>query len=443
MLRSKLNQFIGILFLGLITTQASADIINIKSLSKKLDPAKQQLILNHNSSVTQSGQWLNSTSTPGLTVKRPVAEYEDAGYLLFYSETHFNSADVKAKLIQNLPSGVTAVIYTDSDNRKDQEALYRYYSEMAPNKDQVKVINIPNPSKIITYKDESGDEQEEEVQPDGFWSRDTIPVPVIQTSNVSPIRALTEKFTVVDAKYYQEYEPDQYISDYFNASLLSHKYYYEGGNFMANANGDCIMIDTEAAQLIPTQVLTRSYGCKNLMRMPYLKGIGHADESFKFISDNHVLTDDTRYKRMLEAKGFKVSLLPRPKRDYETYVNSLIINGTVWVPVYQQATDQTALDVYRNLGLKVIAADSTILSNEGAGSIHCITMTYPKTTNFNDLLANFGATDVVDSASIDSYVEKKVLVFKQELKDQIEILKDPGLDRYLDTLYEEEKELKN
>jgi agmatine/peptidylarginine deiminase len=128
-------------------------------------------------------------------------------------------------------------------------------------------------------------------------------------------------------------------------------------------------------------------------------------------------------------------MLPRAKRDYETYVNSLIINGTVWVPIYQQKTDAEALKVYKDLGFKVIAADSSLLSNEGAGSIHCITMTYPKTTSFNDVLAHFGAQNVVDSATLDSKVDLKVKELQIERQEHLKNLQDPDLNSYLDSLY--------
>lgn len=435
MLRHKIKNLMGMLIITLVSFHASADPINIKINSKRISKEQKEIILNHNAKITQTGEVYNSGSASGLLVQRPVAEYEDTGYLVFFSETEFNSADVKAKLIQNLPKDVTAIIYTDSNDQTDLEALYRFYSDMAPYKDQIKVIHIPNTPKLDTFTDEDGREVTEEYYPTGFWSRDTIPVPVVQLASGTPVRALAEKFTVVDAKYYHEYEPDKYIAEYFNAALLSHNYYFEGGNFMVNSKGDCIVINTDEVEIIPNSIFSKTYGCKNLMRMPYVKGIGHADESFKFISDTHVLTDHPKYKSLLEAKGFKVTMLPRPKRDYETYVNSLIINGTVWVPVYQQSTDQKALDVYKSLGLNVVAADSSILSNEGAGSIHCITMTYPRTTDFNELLESFGAEDVVDYASMSPAVENKVYQLKKDLDRQILNLKDPGLDKYLDELY--------
>jgi agmatine/peptidylarginine deiminase len=50
----------------------------------------------------------------------------------------------------------------------------------------------------------------------------------------------------------------------------------------------------------------------------------------------------------------------------------------VIVPVFGRSTDAQALAVYQSLGLKASGADSKALSNQGQGSVHCITMTYPK-----------------------------------------------------------------
>lgn len=397
---------------------------------------QEQMIL-HNLEVLQSADQFSSVSPSGLFVKRPVAEYEKTGYLMFYDLGNFNSSDVKAKLVENLPAGVTAVIYTDQSDDTELEGLYTYYSRLAPDPSQVTIITIPNPLQMAVFENEFGLPFIEPILPNGFWSRDAIPVPVLQMTNLSPLQALSDKFTVVDARYYHYYEPDQLIADYYSSALLSHNYYFEGGNFMVSAKGDCLVINTEEVDIIPNSIFRKSYGCSNLIRLPYLKGIGHADESVKFVSDNHVLTDDNRYRKILENKGFKVTMLPRPKRDLETYVNSLIINGTVWVPVYQQdKSDQEAIDVYKKLGFQVVPVDSSLLSNVGAGSVHCITMTYPDTVTFNDLMAHFDSRRIVDSSSSSPGVQTKVRALELERSSNIENLKDPGLNDFLDSLYQ-------
>ena len=130
---------------------------------------------------------------------------------------------------------------------------------------------------------------------------------------------------------------------------------------------------------IPDDLFKTTYGCKTLTRFKHLKGIGHADEVVKFMTDDIVLTDTEEYVDALKKAGFTVNLLPEPDQAYETYINSLIVNDTIYVPVFGENNDQKALDIYKslNLGLKIIPINSRELSTQGQGSIHCITMNYP------------------------------------------------------------------
>jgi agmatine/peptidylarginine deiminase len=89
----------------------------------------------------------------------------------------------------------------------------------------------------------------------------------------------------------------------------------------------------------------------------------------------------------------KVIKVPRPEQPYETYVNSLYVNGTLFLPTFQESGDTEAVALYESFGYKVISLDSKELSNQGLGSIHCITMAYPPVP-FNELLANVGGREV-------------------------------------------------
>ena len=137
---------------------------------------------------------------------------------------------------------------------------------------------------------------------------------------------------------------------------------------------------------MPDSVFRNHYGCEKLVRLPFIKGIGHADESVKFIDDKTVMTDAPTYKTILEEEGYDVVMLPRPYREYETYVNSLLVNGTIYVPIFGTDRDEEALEIYRQQGFQnVIGLNTYNLSNDGLGSLHCITMTYPK-VSFTELI---------------------------------------------------------
>ena len=295
---------------------------------------------------------------------RPFADYEKTGYLIMSSLLTFNSQHAKLEMAKILPADAILVIFTDSDTQQAKEAILTAYGSVVP-RERIRVVTLPGASS-------------------GFWARDGIPVPMMDAGG---------KLTVIDAAYYHRFEADKEVSQLFNAGYEKHEYFFEGGNFQANTKGDCVIVNNERHAKIPEQVFAGMYGCKQLIRLPHIDGIGHVDERVRFINDTTLVTDTPSYKDTLTGKGFTVHMLPRPSRPYETYVNSLIMNGKVVVPVFKQGTDAAALAVYEGLGLKAVGGDSISLSNSGQGSVHCITMTYPKVP-MAALLKSMGAKEI-------------------------------------------------
>ncbi|MCO5114072.1 MAG: agmatine deiminase family protein [Bdellovibrionaceae bacterium] len=326
---------------------------------------------------------LQKQSLQGWDVQRthtiyPYAEYNEAGYLIMSADEDFNSSHIKKALIENLPEGMTAIIYTDAGSASQAEYVFNKFARYAKSKDQIRIVSIPN-----SYR--------------GFWARDAIPVPVWKKQRAIPMNDMD--FGVVNARYYHRFEPDQFFAEAFQASMTSFSYYYEGGNFVPNSKGDCLVVNKVATQDIPDEIFLNHYGCTNLVRLAHLVGIGHADEVVKFVSDDHVLTDQHAYKRILESKGFKVTMLPEAAGEYETYVNSLIIGDKVFVPVFNRGSDTEAIRTYESLGFKVVALNSSTLSNQGAGSIHCITMTYPKDVTYDRVIDVMAGRDITPSVN--------------------------------------------
>lgn len=300
----------------------------------------------------------------------PYAEYSDAGYVIFSDDTEYNSGPAKEAMARNLPEDITLVVFTGNASKSYQQNLFKRYAQYRDSS-RLKVVYLPEGGR-------------------GFWARDGIPVPVWKTNLMGQ-----QEFTVVDAKYYHYFEADKEVSEFFGAGLLKHDYFYEGGNYAANSKGDCIVVNNSRVKEIPNSIFTDNYGCKTLVRLPHTKGIGHIDESVKFMDDETLLVDDADYADTLRAKGFNVVKMLRPLNSYETYVNALVVNGTAFVPVFNQAGDAEALSLYESFGLKTIPLNSISLSNNGLGSIHCITMSYPPVP-FNELLNHIGAEDIID-----------------------------------------------
>jgi hypothetical protein len=90
-----------------------------------------------------------------------------------------------------------------------------------------------------------------------------------------------------------------------------------------------------------------------------------------------ILTNTPEYVNDFKSWGYDVVLLPGVPNSYRTYVNSLVVGKTVFMPTYGISTDAQAQKVYEGLGYKVIGIPSNTLSDDMHGSVHCQTMAYP------------------------------------------------------------------
>ncbi len=336
--------------LGWIASFIFVSVTNIFCFSAQAAPKKFELSPAQVERIREQHQSLNWQLQPWRDQEppaRPFSELEEAGYFFMSTDYDFDSLEAKQTMARHLPEGVTLILYT-SPGADKQEILRDYQNIIAP--ERVKVVELAHSER-------------------GFWARDGLPVPTWSKQGLMEL---------VDARYYHYFEPDQVIAGWFKSHLRHHEYYFEGGNFMTNDQGDCLMVNNDLSESIPDALFKQTYGCTRLIRLPFEKGIGHVDESVRFLGSNSVVTDSAKYEALLAAKGYNVRMLPRPQNRLETYVNSLLVNGTVFVPIYNQAKDELALDVYRSYGLNVVGIATNELSNTGMGSLHCITMTYPK-----------------------------------------------------------------
>jgi len=88
----------------------------------------------------------------------------------------------------------------------------------------------------------------------------------------------------------------------------------------------------------------------------------------------------------MTGKHYKLVALPWIEAKYDederlpaTYANFLIINSAVLVPIYNDKNDEKALNIFKKSFPKrdVIAIDCSTLIRQH-GSLHCVTMQYPK-----------------------------------------------------------------
>jgi agmatine deiminase len=96
--------------------------------------------------------------------------------------------------------------------------------------------------------------------------------------------------------------------------------------------------------------------------------------------------------RQVDGKPYQLVPLPWPDACFDedgnrlpaTYANFLFVNNAVLVPTYGVAQDEAALKVFESIfpKLKVVGLDCRVLI-EQHGSLHCISMQYPKGVSLN------------------------------------------------------------
>ena len=297
--------------------------------------------------------------TAGSIVKRPYAEFEPAGYLAF-SDTDFRSGaygesrDIKRKIVRHLPPDVHLLIYTSGNPESTRRRFQSSFGDM-------------NRFHVLKITDRSATR---------YWARDGLPIPVYSKNG---------GLILVDSKYYHNFEPDQAVANFFNATLLSHPYQFEGGNLLADSKGNCFTVNNRHMRWqsgFNDDVFKRYFGCKRLTRLNNKTLVGHVDEVIKIIDDKNIITDRRDYRPILRSLGYNVTMMPRAKGQHASYLNSVIINGKAFVPVYgDKKRDKKAMDIYRNFGLRAYKFRSNRLSARFRGSIHCSMVTYPKIGN--------------------------------------------------------------
>lgn len=182
-----------------------------------------------------------------------------------------------------------------------------------------------------------------------------------------------------------------------------------GGNFMSDGFGNAFcskLVVDENPEITSSQIDTivkKFMGIERYTKMnnlPY-DGIHHIDMHIKLLNEetllvgqyptgiadgpqiesnlNYVLNNfnsvfGTQYKVVRIPMPADNGSYPNTYGDYWTYTNSLIINKTVLVPIYNCPSDTTALRIYREAmpGYNVVGINC-LATIPASGAIHCIT----------------------------------------------------------------------
>ncbi len=336
--------------LGLLLTLAfDAGATELKHLGS---PAQQRHAQEWNRTHPMN---FNLEALTGAPVLKPFSEAETTGYVAISSTDAWELAAIRSAIAKNLPPATVLIIFVSDSS--EVRALKKLYSPYLKD-DQLKFLVVPTTGSSDT-----------------IWARDSLPFPVyLQTPAKAPVA-----MGLVDSLYPQDFEPDSAFAKAFSYPMVSTNQYFRGGNLLFDTEGNCFSENVNETQRLsdPEGYLKKYFGCTTVTLLEQEGGIGDIDERIKFLTGKDVLTDNATYAGILKNKGYTVHMMPTTGKDGETYMNTLLVNGTMFVPQMGIKRDADAIKAYQDLGFKAVGVMTKQLADRGDGNIHCVTMNYP------------------------------------------------------------------
>ncbi len=246
---------------------------------------------------------------------------------------------------------------------------------------------------------------------DTIWCRDYGPWSAYETD--------VTKLDIIDWIYNRPRPNDDVIPaamasylnlDIYEATENPDDLVHTGGNFMVDGHGtgfaSKLILDenSDKTEAEIDDIALRYLGLNRFVKMetlPYDE-IHHIDMHMKLLDEETLLVgqypegvaDGPQIEANLQyildnyktcfGRDYEVVRIPMPpdangrypdnNGEYRTYTNSVIVNGTIIVPTYEEQYDTTALRIYRETmpGYNVVGIDCNDIIG-ALGAIHCIT----------------------------------------------------------------------
>jgi agmatine deiminase len=247
---------------------------------------------------------------------------------------------------------------------------------------------------------------------DRVWARDFGPMFVRgEAGDVAAVKWRFNGWAKYD-NHLRDEAAGHAIAGFAEVETMAPDFVLEGGSI--DVNGAGILMTTEECLLSPVQARNPGVDRAGVEQMvgEYLavdrviwlrNGIagddthGHIDDLARFVGRDSVVTvseedpEDANYAplrenlALLRQTGLKVRTLPMPAplwfdgvRLPASYANFYIANGTVLVPVFNDANDRVALNVLAECfpGRQVVGINCVELV-WGLGTLHCMTQQQP------------------------------------------------------------------
>lgn len=300
-----------------------------------------------------------------------VPEYARAKAVLMSSEALRKQEIVEQFVIIAKSQIPEMILVTPPDHSNSPLALLKWIDATYGTRAVYNLGSAINKIKVIPRSVASGR---------SLWIRDYAPLTTRHKDSGDIV--------LVDFNYMQSRQSDdafpEDLARAFKLKRIGLPLYNEGGNFMVNDNGDCLMTDRiiklnakkqidsdEIYDRIQIERMFKDYlGCKRVVIFPSMphEATQHIDIWAKFLTNKKIVvsrmsqetvntTDENSPFRQiaidiknyldaripeLQALGFEVIEVPMPAPDtgeglvIRSYTNSLLVHGTAFVPIYKK-----------------------------------------------------------------------------------------------------------
>lgn len=385
---------------ALLLTITSAQVAHARDIRPHFDKPWRERVAD-----AQAAYWANPgaarpipMSAPAQKVFSPNERWEVDGLILAWecenSASNPDSWDwLWMDIIDAAWDGATIYVYIIAGGGSDASDVTRC-------KNMLQQQTGLDPSQVVWFN-ESDDKSL-----DSIWLRDYGPFFVVDDSDT---------VSIVDANYvrYNRTRDDgqpAHFAAWSDTELYSWDFATEGGNFLPNGNGICLVSDTIYGLnpgLTETQIEEQyaSYlGCTELVVLPAVDDVtGHVDMWLTWIdattlvvgeyTEQQDATSRAKIEQALDqqlsglvdpASGDPIEIvrIPMPNNNggytWRTYTNGIWIDDTYLMPVYSgyESLQSQATAAFEAKGVTVVPIDADVIISS-AGALHCISKTIP------------------------------------------------------------------
>ena len=420
-------------------------IISIMSAHLCSQNLPRNLTVEEQSRLHEIGTSRTITDPPDSIVYTP-AEFDSVAGIIFAWEAY---STLLTELIKEVAEEDTAWVVVDNTN--EENSVSNTLSNANVNMDRVVFQVIPTNS---------------------VWIRDYGPWWIIEPENSRAIIDLVYNRPRPLDDAYPESAAEYYGINYYGLGLIE-----AGGNMLLDGQGSVIVsnvifdgsqgFDPNLTQDQLEQYFLDYFGVHKVIVTPHLinDGTGHIDMFVKLINDTTVIVGEyenqsagfsgnydicnqvaTQLANETNGAGRPFNIVRMPMPPYNngityTYINSLIVNNKVLVPIYgfstEFANDDSVLALYETLmpGVEAVGFDcNQIIPANGA--IHCIAMkvpALPETITCGNLMGDVNLDGRINIYDILKLVDLAAGVIEPELCImESGDLNNDGIYNYLD-----------